>query len=72
MLLRSRGYPIQSISKHLGLQDWQVEKSLRASSSYYVNDLAVYLKQLAELDYEIKSGKIDRFLALKTFLLTLL
>lgn len=71
MLLRSRGYPIQSISKHLGLQDWQVEKSLRASSSYYVNDLAVYLKQLAELDYEIKSGKIDRFLALKTFLLTL-
>lgn len=71
LTLRSMGYPIPSISKLLGLQDWQVEKSLRMGSSYYLNDLAVFLKQLAELDYEIKSGKTDRFLALKTFLLTI-
>ncbi len=69
--LRSMGYPIPNISKHLGLQNWQVEKSLRSSSSYYMNDLSMYLKQLAKLDYEIKSGKIDRFLALKTFLFTI-
>lgn len=71
MTLRGMGYPIQSISKHLGLQDWQVEKSLRASSSYYQNDIGNYLKSLAQLDYEIKSGKTDRFMALKTFLLSI-
>lgn len=69
MTLRSMGYPMNVISKTLGLQDWQTEKSLRASSGYYTETLAEYLKKLALLDYQIKSGETDRFLALKTFLL---
>ena len=69
MTLRSMGYPMQVISKNLGLQDWQTEKSLRMSSMYYKETLASYLKRLAALDYTIKSGEADRFLVLKTFLL---
>lgn len=68
-LLRSEGYSVSLISKELGLQDWQVDKLLRNCSKYSCDTLKVYLKELAKLDYQIKSGEIDKYLALKTFLL---
>lgn len=68
-LLRSEGYSVSLISKELGLQDWQVDKLLRNCSKYSCDTLKIYLKELAKLDYQIKSGKIDKYLALKTFLL---
>lgn len=69
--LRSSGYSIPMISKELGLQDWQVDKFLKSSSKYSNEELEEYLKQLAILDFQIKSGASDKFLALKTFLLAI-
>ena len=37
--------------------------------NYSPDDLKEYLKNLAIMDFEMKSGEKDRFLLLKTFLL---
>lgn len=70
-LLSSLGYPKPVVSKKIGLQDWQTERVLRNASSYYEDTLKEYLKKLAILDYQIKKGETDKFLALKVFLLSL-
>lgn len=70
-VLMSEGYRKASISKELGLQDWQVDKLLKSSSKYYNDDLKSYLIQLAEIDFGIKSGNLDKYLGLKTFLLNI-
>ncbi len=70
--LMGTGYPKKTVCKELGLQDWQIDKLLRNTSNYYQDDLATYIKKLANIDYKIKSGNMDKFLALKTFLLEVL
>ncbi len=69
LTLRECGYPKSKIGKELGLQDWQIDKLLRNCSLYYKDTLAGLLKQLSILDYKLKKGDMDRFMALKTFLL---
>lgn len=71
LTLMELGYSKSSICKELGLHDWQVEKLARSASQYYKDDLVLYLKKLADVDYNIKSGDTDKFLALKIFLLEL-
>lgn len=67
-LLR-QGYSLSSISSKLGLQDWQAKKYSKNANLYYENDLEEYIKELGKLDYRVKTGKGNRFLELKTFLL---
>lgn len=67
-LMRS-GLLKKDVAKQLSLQDWQVDKILNENAKYYDDDLKFYLKELATIDYKIKSGKGDKFLELKTFLL---
>jgi len=67
--LMSNGFHKNEISKQLGMQDWQIEKYIRSSSKYFLDDLKIYIKELAEIDAKIKSGKMDKNLALKSFLL---
>lgn len=67
-LLMSNGYRKIEISKQLGLQEWQVEKYIKISSKYYIDDLMTFIKELAEIDAKIKSGNMDKNLALKSFL----
>lgn len=69
--LMREGYRKRSVCQELGLQEWQVDKLLRESSKYDQDELAMYLKKLAQFDFQIKSGTMDRFLAMKTFLLTI-
>lgn len=68
-VLMREGYRKNNISKELGLQEWQIDKILKNNAKYGQEDLREYMKRLAILDYEIKSGNADKFLGLKTFLL---
>lgn len=68
-VLLESGVRKNEIYQELGLQEWQFNKIQKESVSYYEEDLRSILKKLALLDYKIKSGKGDRFLELKTFLL---
>ncbi|MCI8575390.1 MAG: DNA polymerase III subunit delta, partial [Bacilli bacterium] len=55
----------------LQLQDWQYEKTSKNAASYHEDDLKDYLVNLEKLDYQIKSGQIDKLIGLKMFLLDL-
>ncbi len=67
--LMRNGFHKNDIAKNLSLQEWQIDKILKETSTYYEDDLKTYLKELASVDYKIKSGAGDKFLELKTFLL---
>jgi DNA polymerase-3 subunit delta len=70
-ILMSSGYHKNDVGKELSLQEWQVDKLMRSTASYYNDELKEYLKELSLIDYKIKSGEMDKFLGLKTFLLGL-
>ncbi len=70
--LQHSGYKKTDICKNLKMQDWQVEKIIKETSGYYIENLKKNLKNLAIIDYEIKSGKKDKFLELKLFLLRII
>ncbi len=70
-ILMSEGYSKGMVSKNLSLQDWQVDKLSRNSSNYYLDDISIYLKKIATIDFEIKSGEVDKFIAMKELLLNL-
>lgn len=62
---KSRSY----IMKLLNIRDWQLEKLLKQASRYNKEYLEDKLIEICEYDYQIKSGKIDKFLALELFIL---
>lgn len=69
--LEEEKYMRKDIAKELGLQDWQYDKTSKNASNYHKDDLKDYLVHLEKLDYQIKSGKIDKLVGLKIFLLDL-
>ena len=63
---------LNTISKELGLQDWQTEKILKNSFNYNYNELENNLLVLNECDLQIKSVYFDKYSLLKVFMLKLL
>ena len=59
--LKEAHYRTSDIAFELGLQDWQLEKFLRSSTKYKLNELENRLVMLADLDLNIKSGKIEKW-----------
>lgn len=55
----------------LSLADWQLEKYLKKVFPYKLKELESILVKLANLDLDIKSGKVDRFMGLELFILDL-
>lgn len=53
----------------LGLQDWQLDKYLKKIFPYKVKELENILLKLANLDLDIKSGKIDKYMGLELFII---
>ena len=66
LLKNKREYEIMN---DIGLMDWQLEKYLKKTFPYKLKELESILLKLANLDLEIKSGKIDRFTGLELFIL---
>lgn len=69
--LLETGFRKNEVYQKLGLQDWQFKKIEKEMSLYYEDELKDILINLANIDYEIKSGLTDRFMALKKFILTI-
>ncbi len=57
------------IAKKLSLQNWQVAKYQDNAYHYSNFELIDNLKELANIDYQIKSGKLNKHLALEVFIL---
>ncbi|MCI8466843.1 MAG: DNA polymerase III subunit delta [Bacilli bacterium] len=69
--LEQEKYLKKDILSQLQLQEWQYEKTSKNASNYHADDLRDYLVSLEKLDYQIKSGQIDKLIGLKLFLLDL-
>lgn len=64
-------YSSKEMKDMLHLQDWQLEKVRKNAMNYHEDDLKDYLIRLEKLDYQIKSGQIDKLIGLKLFLIDL-
>ncbi|NOU95496.1 DNA polymerase III subunit delta [Paenibacillus sp. LMG 31456] len=70
--LQQQGYSQQQMASQLGLHPYAVKIASGQSNRFELKRLADILGQLADLDYQMKSGKIDKALGLEMFLLRLI
>ncbi len=74
MLLVSEAYHSKNQATYLNtlnLQKWQQDKLLKNCTNYTRKSLEDELVKLAQIDLDIKSGKIDKNLALEMYLVSL-
>lgn len=69
--LTQQGYSQQQMASQLGLHPYAVKVAAGQASRFEAGRLAHIMGQLAELDFQMKSGKIDKTLGLELFLLRL-
>lgn len=59
--LKQAHYSVYDICSELGLQDWQLDKFIRNGTKFKTSELESKLIGLAELDFNIKTGKIEKW-----------
>ena len=69
MFLSSRGLDQSEIAKQLNANEWRVKITLRNARNLSKRQIAHALDDLFYLDYQIKSGQINRFYGLELFLI---
>ncbi|GCL72528.1 DNA polymerase III subunit delta [Paenibacillus naphthalenovorans] len=69
--LMQQGYSQQQIAGQIGLHPYGVKIAAGQAVKFELKRLAHILQQLGDLDYQMKSGKIDKVLGLEMFLLKL-
>lgn len=65
------GYGQQQIANTIKVHPFRVKLALKQAGLFHEEELANYMIQLAEADYEMKTGKKDKQLVLELFLLKL-
>lgn len=68
-LLLEKGYSQADIQDHFNIKSGRAFYLLKNANQVSYSILEEYIKKLATLDYEIKSGKIDKKIGLELFLL---
>jgi DNA polymerase-3 subunit delta len=69
--LASRGYGQQQMAASLGLHPYPVKLAMDIGQRYEITLLRKILNELADVDYKVKTGQMDKVLALELFLLQL-
>ncbi|CAG7634749.1 DNA polymerase III subunit delta [Paenibacillus allorhizosphaerae] len=69
--LSQQGYSQQQMAGQLGIHPYAVKIAAGQAERFEAKRLAQLLQQLSDLDYQMKSGKIDKVLGLEMFLLKL-
>ncbi|GGD71710.1 DNA polymerase III subunit delta [Paenibacillus nasutitermitis] len=69
--LSQHQYSPQQMAGQLGLHPYAVKLSVEKAKNFSVGSLGGHLDRLADLDYKMKTGKIDKTLGLELFLLSL-
>ena len=69
MFLSSRGLDANEIAKQLNANEWRVKITIRNCKKLTRRQIAHALDDLYYLDYQIKSGQINRYYGLELFLI---
>ncbi|NQX65345.1 DNA polymerase III subunit delta [Paenibacillus alba] len=69
--LSKQGYSQQQMASQIGLHPFAVKVAEGQARRYDIQKLSAIMSQLADLDYQMKTGKIDKVLGLELFLLRL-
>ena len=69
--LYKRGYNEKDISNLLGANYYAIKKCLESGRNYSDKTLLECILKLADLDIDIKNGKIDKNIGLELFIMTL-
>lgn len=69
--LSSQGYTQQQIASQIGLHPYAVKIAGEQARKFETVRLERILNRLAQLDYEMKTGAVDKVLGLELFLLRL-
>lgn len=70
--LSSRGYSQQNIATTIKLHPYVVKLATQQGKLFDERKLLLYIDELAETDYKIKTGKIEKQLALELFIIKVL
>ncbi len=70
-ILYQRGYTIDDIANTLGSHPYPVKLALEKGRAYSRELLLDYIEKLADLDFNIKAGLIDKELGLELFILNI-
>lgn len=68
-VLYKKGYSEKDISKELNVHWYSVRKAIGKMNNFDLKKLLYYIYRLSELDVEIKTGKLEKDLALELFIL---
>ena len=68
-LLIERGYGQEEIQNHFNIKSGRAYYLMKNANDISYKILEDYIKKLAQLDHQIKSGKIDKKIGLELFLL---
>ncbi len=63
-----KGYSHQQIGSQIGAHPYAIKIALQQSTAFSDPQLKKIIKQLAEIDYEIKTGRKEKVLALEMFI----
>lgn len=69
--LEQHGYSPQQMAGHIGLHPYAVKLAAEKARKFSVQALGQHLSRIAELDFRMKTGQIDKTLGLELFLLSL-
>ena len=69
--LDQQGYSSREIASRIAVHPYAVKIALQQCARFSADRLSALMNQLAELDYAMKSGRIDKALGLELFLLEL-
>ncbi|MBS7021088.1 MAG: DNA polymerase III subunit delta [Firmicutes bacterium] len=69
--LYQKGYTEKDIASTLSIHPFRIKKALEKGRMFESEMILTYLNQLADLDYQIKSGQMDKKLGLELFFLGL-
>ncbi|WP_377864402.1 DNA polymerase III subunit delta [Bacillus sp. R86525] len=69
--LQQRGYGQNQIASHIGVHPYRVKLAMNQTKFFSFEELKRVIVELAEADYSMKTGKMDKKLVLEFFLMRL-